>query len=266
MLLLQNLIEVAPILQEAHQVNHAIAPLLGVALGASALQTGLGIWQSIKGSKESKEEKQAKMAQQRAMAQKKAVQQDLIKRAKSREAFGGAAPGLERAEEKMMASAASQGRAFREMGNQASYQDFLNQSLYGISSQLADLGVKQDQWAYDKSLAVDEAIAGMKDIYAGEAGLAGEQYAAKLAQREAMKGAGIQNIAGGLTSAASSAAMFGSAGGGAGARTAGAGAGAGYNPSTYNAGSSMQTTFQQGLSGSTGTGGFGQTLGGGFGG
>ena len=177
----------------------AIAPMLAVGLGASALQTGLGLWQSHKAGKQKVDDS----AEREAMAKMVANQQKLIKRAKTREAMGGELPGMSRMETKLGSTTATAAERYREMGNQAGYQDFLNQALKEEQQTLADLGVESAKYKLALSKDVDEAMAGMGDIYGMQYRRGAEMTDQQKAEIEAAKATAAGNIGGGLTSAAS---------------------------------------------------------------
>lgn len=184
--------------------SQAIAPALAVMGGAALVQTGLGAWQAHKAGKR----KVDNTAERMAMAQMAANQKKLIGRAKMREAMGGEMPGMSTAEAKLGASTAQAVEDYREMGSQAGYQDFLNKALQREQEQIANLSTQGAQYKLDRSLAVDEAIGGMQDIYGMQFRRGAQQADRQAEDIAAQKATAAQNIAGGFTTAASAGMMM----------------------------------------------------------
>jgi hypothetical protein len=177
----------------------AIAPMLAIGLGASALQTGMGLWQSNKASKMKADDS----AERAAMAKMVANQKQIIGRTKMREAMGGEMPGMSRTEAKLGASTAHAVEAYKEMGNQAGYQDFLNKALMSEQQKIADLGSESAQYKLDRSLDVDTAMGEMGNIHGMQFRRGAQQTDQQKADIAAAKATAAGNIGGGLTSAAS---------------------------------------------------------------
>jgi len=182
--------------------HKAIAPM-AIMAGSSLLQTGLGAYQSFKAGKQKVDDSQEK----EAMANMVANQKKLISRAKNREAMGGEMPGMSRAEEALGSKTAQFAERYREMGNQAGYQDYLNQALQMEQQKLADLGVKSAQFQLERSKDVDNAIAGMNNIYARQFGRGAQSTDQQRANIENQRRTAAGNIAGGIQGAAT-AGMF----------------------------------------------------------
>lgn len=190
--------------------EQAVISPLAIGIGLSAVQTGMGLWQSQKANKMKADDSGEKAA----MAKIEANQKQLIGRAKMREAIGGEMPGQSALESKIGASTAQSVQKFQEMGNQAGYQDFLNQALQREQETLATLGVESAKYKLDRSLAVDEAVGGMQNVYGMQYQSAMDKRKAREQEIAAAKGVAASNITGGLTSAASMGMMAAGSGGG----------------------------------------------------
>ena len=189
-------------------VNYAIAPL--AIMGASAaIQGGLGLYQKHKADKMKVDDS----AEKAAIGNMVNNQKELIKRSKVRETSG--MPGQERTEAKIGASTANAVEQYKQLGNQAGYQDFLNQALQIENQKLADLGSESAQYSLNRSKDVDSAISGMSNIYGSQFRRGAEQTDQQKADIAAAKGTAGSNIAGAFRTGASGAMMM--AGGGAGA-------------------------------------------------
>jgi len=185
------------------RIQHkAIAPM-AIMAGAAALQTGVGLYQASKANSQKVDD----LAEKSAMSNMVSNQKKLISRAKNREAMGSEMPGMSRAEESLGSSTAQFAERYREMGNQAGYQDFLNQALQMEQQKLADLGVKNAQFQLERSKDVDDAIGGMNNIYARQFGRGAQSTDQQRADIAAQKQTAAGNISGGIQGAAT-AGMF----------------------------------------------------------
>jgi hypothetical protein len=197
--------------------QQAIAPLLAVGAAAGIAQTGMGIYQTIKGQDDSAEKKAA-MEKKLALANMAKNQQKLIDRTKQRAALGGEMPGQSIAESKLGANTATSIERYKEMGNQANYQDYLNQALLNQNRATNQIAMEAAEYKFGLEKDIDTAIGGMSDVYKSDFSSASNEEEGAIARSEALKASGIQNIVGGATSGASALAMTaGSKGGGEGA-------------------------------------------------
>jgi hypothetical protein len=125
-----------------------------------------------------------------------------MSRLRAREALGSEMPGQQLMEQKIGAARASTITAYKEMGDQASFQDYLAQSMQMQQDKLADIGIKAAQYRLDRAKDVDEGLL----VMAGEQEKVQrrdmEIAQAKLAEGLAQKEAGMQNITGGAQMAA----------------------------------------------------------------
>ena len=176
------------------RIQHkAIAPM-AIMAGASAVQTGLGLYQASKANSQKVDDS----AEKAAMANMVANQKKLIRRAKNREAIGGEMPGTSRTEEAIGSKTAQEAERYREMGNQAGYQDYLNQALQMEQQTLANLGVKNAEFQLERSKDVDNAIGGMNNIYSRQFARGAQSSDQQRADIAGQKQTAAGNIAGGI--------------------------------------------------------------------
>jgi hypothetical protein len=190
-MLLQILFDTIPFINEPQIA--AIPALAALAIGSTAVKAGTGLYQTIKGGR---------MKAPQSDFQTPALYKDRMARLRSQEALAGKIPGQDLMENKFGAATAQGITAMKEAGNQANFQDMIAQSVQSQQDQLADLGIKA---AARKDRFADAVTQGMKE---------GEQYdvmgqerkfekeAATLAEKQALKGSGIQNLTGAATDVA----------------------------------------------------------------
>jgi len=176
----------------------AIAPLaiMGISAGAQALY---GAYQKNKAGKMNPDNAKAEAA----LKAKEANQKELISRAKTRDAISTERPGTSRAESEIAASTANAVGQYKELGNQSGYQDFLNKALQTEQDTLAGISTENAIYKDRNSLAVDEAIGGMQDVYDSKYQHGMNEYEGDLANKLALSGAGDQNIMGSFNTGAS---------------------------------------------------------------
>jgi len=175
----------------------------GLAVGTAVY----GGYQSYKG-KEDEKKAQAKLDASAKLIPKS--QEERLKRIRSREAFGSELPGQTEIEQKIGASTSSAITSFKEVGNQANFQDFIAQSMQDEQTKLVDLGIEAAKFKLDRSKDVDAALGDMSDIEQENIKRKRELEEAKLAEALANKEAGAENISSGVVTGATA---IGSTGG-----------------------------------------------------
>ncbi len=191
---------------------------VAVGVGTAAY----GVYQSQSAKKEAKKEKaRADIEGKATQAEIDASMKERMGRVRQREMTS--MPGQELMEQKIGASTASGLTAYKEMGNQANFQNMIQQSIRQQNQQYADIGIKAAQYKLDRSLDVDEALMDKAGMTARRQAMEQQRSDAEMARLRERQQAGEQNIAGGAQLGAQGA--FGAAGsGGEGGRVKGEGA------------------------------------------
>jgi len=172
-----------------------------VVVGISAATAAYGIYQSVEGDKKAKKATAALKAET-AKDPIPQAQKERLQRLKGREQTE--MPGLSTIKEDIGASTSKGLSSFKEMGNQANFQDFIAQSIQHEQDQYANLGIEAARYKLDRSKDVDAALSQSASYQDQQRQDKLGLYAADLASGEAKKGAGTQNIIQGSTTAASS--------------------------------------------------------------
>ena len=128
-------------------------------------------------------------------------------------------PGLAAMEEKIGASTAQGLTAYKEMGNQASFGNMIQQSIQKQNRIYADLGIKAAQYKLDRQLDVDKGLGETASYEEKRQDIRRQELDAKIADARTRQQAGEQNIAGGAQLTATS--VGGKLTGGEGSRTGG---------------------------------------------
>ena len=136
--------------------------------------------------------------------------QERMKRLKMRETTAGSLPGQDLLENKIGASTAKGITAMRESGNQANFQNMIARSIQSEQDKLADIGIRAAVRKDELARETDEGIADLEGYQIQAQERKFEKEKAKLAEKQALEGAGVKNI----TSSGDTGAQAGSSFGG----------------------------------------------------
>lgn len=174
-----------------------------IAAGVTAATTAYGMYQSNKGDKQA-DKARAALETDANRDPIPRSHQERLRRLKDREQMG--MPGQGAMEERIGASTSEGVTSFKEMGNQANFQDFIAQSIQNEQDQYVNIGIEAARYKLGRAQEVDDALATSAAYEEGQRNKQTSLLEADLASGEAKKGAGTQNIITGLTSAATIAA------------------------------------------------------------
>lgn len=171
---------------------------------AGVTQAVVGGYQAIKGAGTKAPQSDFQIPQQYA---------ERMKRVQGRAAFGSQLPGQTLMEQRQQA-VTSKGISALEAAPSANYTSSVSRFMQQERDAMADIGIKA---AERKDQLESEVLTTMKE---GEAYQVAQQQrkfdkeAAKLAEKQALTGSGMQNVMGGVQTIAQGAAMGGGKGGG----------------------------------------------------
>jgi len=172
-----------------------------VAAGVAGATVVYGGIQTAKGSAKANKAREALEADSNKDPIPEA-HKERLRRLRDRESMS--LPGQSKIEQDIGASTAQGITAFKEMGNQANFQDFISQSVQNEQDQLRNLGIEAAEFKIARQQDVDEALRESADYETAQRQRERELLEADLASGEAQKGAGTQNIISGGLSAATS--------------------------------------------------------------
>lgn len=160
---------------------------LGILAGSAALKAGTGIYQAVKGSKIDAAQSDFQIPE---------AYKDRMERLRMREATAGRLPGQDLIESQIGASTAQGITAAREMGNQANFANMIARSIQAEQDKLANVGIRAAMRRDELARETDAGIRDLEGYQLAQQQRRFEKEEGRLAERQALIGAGIQNIAG----------------------------------------------------------------------